>query len=444
MLKRKIDSYLFDWKNKKNHKPLIIKGSRQVGKTTSIEEFGKTYESFVEINFKENPEYTQCFSNYNPIDIVKKISLLNPDFKFLPNNTLILFDEIQEFPDAITSFKFFYQQGLYDLVASGSLLGISYKKISSIPVGFKEEYEMRSLDFEEYLWACGYEQNFIDDILSSLKHFKQLDKTAFDVLDQKYKEYLFLGGMPEVVYSFINTNNYNEPFSIQKRIYKDYEDDIIKYVEGLDVAKVKNIYRSITPQLSKDNHKFQISKISHGAKSRDYNGCHEWLVDAGLINVCNNINNLELPFELYKKDDHFRCYYADHGLFIASLDDEDRKTIIKNNDLNIYNGALYESLVSESLVKQGYKLYFYKNESSTIELDFLIRKDDCILPIEVKRQRGRATSLINCINNSDINIKKGIKLTYQNISKNGDFITMPYFLCFLLRRFLDDLDINKI
>lgn len=444
MLRRKIDIFLNEWKKKDNHKPLIVKGARQIGKTTSLEEFGKSYKSFVEINFKKNPEYVDCFDTYDPIDIVKKISILNPEFKFIQNDTLILFDEIQEYPDALTSFKFFHEQALYDVIASGSLLGISYKKVSSIPVGFKEEYEMKAMDFEEYLWACGYDEKVIDDIYSSLKKLKQLDKVVFSTLEKKYKEYLYLGGMPEVIQSFIDNKNYNEPLAIQLRIYKDYEDDITKYVEGLDVAKVKNIYRSITPQLAKDNHKYQISKIKRGAKSRDYLGCHQWLIDAGIINVCYNLKKLETPFELYKNEEYFRCYYADHGLFMASLDSEDRNMIVKDQDLEIFNGALYESLVSESLISQGYNLYFYKNESATIELDFIIRKENSILPIEVKKERGRATSLINCINNPNINVSKGIKLSHQNIGYNGDFITIPYYLSFLVRRFLDEIDINNV
>ena len=441
MLKRKVDSFLFDWKKRKNHRPLLIKGARQIGKTTSIKEFGKSYKSFVEINFKENPEFKDCFENYNPIDIIKRISIRNPEFKFIPNDTLILFDEIQEHPDALTSFKFFYEQGLYDIIASGSLLGINYKSISSIPVGFKEEYEMKSLDFEEYLWACGYEESFIENIYSSLAKLKELDTVTFNVLDERFKEYIYLGGMPEVINSFVETKNYQEPLAIQLRIYKDYEDDIIKYVEGLDVAKVKNIYRSITTQLSKDNHKYQISKIAHGAKSRDYIGCHEWLVDAGIINICYNLKQIESPFEINKDENYYRIYYADHGLFMASIDSEDKKGVINKNKFDIYNGALYESLVSEELVKQGYNLYFYKNESATIELDFLVRKENFIIPIEVKKERGRATSLINCINNPKINVTKGIKLTHQNINYNGDFITIPYFLTFLLRRFVSESNI---
>lgn len=444
MLKRKIDTFLNEWKQRDNHKPLIVKGARQIGKTTSIEEFGKSYKSFVEINFKMNPEYTDCFDTYDPIDIIKKISLINPEFRFIENDTLILFDEIQEYPDALTSFKFFYENTTYDLIASGSLLGISYKKVSSIPVGFKEEYEMKPMDFEEYLWSCGYDEKVIDDVYMSLKQMKQLDKVVFNTLDKKYREYLFLGGMPEVIQSFINNMNYNEPLAIQRRIYKDYEDDITKYVKGLDVAKVKNIYRSITSQLSKNNHKYQITKVSHGAKARDYVGCHEWLVDAGIINVCYNLKKLETPFELYKCDDYFRCYYVDHSLFIASIDNEDRNMIVKNGDLEIFNGAIYESLVSESLASQGYNLYFYKNESATIELDFVIRKENYILPIEVKKERGRATSLLNCINNSNINVSKGIKLTHQNIGYNGDVITIPYFLSFLLKRLMNDVDINVL
>lgn len=260
MLKRKINDFLLNWKNKEHHKPLIISGARQVGKTTSIREFGKTYKTFIEINFIFNPEYKDVFNMSFDIDtIIKEISLLNPKFKFIDYNTLIFLDEIQAYPNAITSLKPFAEDGRFDVICSGSLLGINYKQISSIPVGFKEEYVMYSLDFEEFLWANGYTFDQINDIFSYMKNLLPLPNIYFNKLNQLYKDYIFVGGMPEAVNTFIEENVFSNVFYIQNRIHKDYEDDITKYVEGLDVAKVKNIYRHISSQLAKDNHKFQSS-----------------------------------------------------------------------------------------------------------------------------------------------------------------------------------------
>ena len=443
MLKRKVDLFLKNWKENINKKPLIISGARQIGKTTSIRELGKTYESFVEIDFVKMPQFKSIFKNgYEVKNIIKEISLLEPKFQFIENNTLILFDEIQAYPDAATSLKPFSEDGRFDVICSGSLLGVNYKKISSIPVGFKEEYTMYSLDFEEFLWAIGYDDNQIEDIYDYMKKLMPLPESYINKLRQLYRDYIFVGGMPEAVKLFVENGTFSEPFNVQKRIYKDYEDDITKYVEGLDAAKVKRVYRHISAQLAKDNHKFQISKIGHGARTRDYIGTEEWLKDAGIINIAYNLEELELPFSSYEMSDYFRIYYAEHSLFIANLDEESKEDLIINENYEIYNGALYESLVSEALIKAGFKLYFYKNDASTIELDFLIRIKNEIVPIEVKRNRGRSKSL-NLILESNPKINFGIKLTNGNIGFENNKFTFPYYLAFLLKRFFKDTEYIK-
>lgn len=443
MLKRKVDLFLKEWKENINRKPLIISGARQIGKTTSIREFGKSYESFIEIDFVKMPKFKTIFKNgYDVNDIIKEISLLNPKFKFIKNNTLILFDEIQEYPDAATSLKSFSEDGRFDVICSGSLLGVNYKKISSIPVGFKEDYVMYSLDFEEFLWANGYNDNQIEDIYNFMKNIMPLPETYLDVLRKLYRDYIFVGGMPEAVNLFIKNGTFSETFNVQKRIYKDYEDDITKYVEGLSVAKVKKIYRHISSQLAKDNHKFQISKLGHGARKREYEGTEEWLKDAGIINIAYNLEKLDLPFSSYEMSDYFRIYYADHSLFIANLDDESKEDLIINENYEIYNGALYESLVSEALIKSGFKLYFYKNIDATIELDFLIRVKNEIVPIEVKRNRGRSVSLNYVLDNNE-KVNFGLKLTNGNIGFENNKFTFPYYLAFLLKRFFKETDYIK-
>ena len=443
MLKRKVDLFLQKWKENANRKPLIISGARQIGKTTSIKEFGKTYQSFIEINFITMPQFKKIFQNgYKVGNIIKEISLLNPTFKFIENNTLILFDEIQAYPDAATSLKPFCEDGRFDVICSGSLLGVNYKKISSIPVGFKEDYTMYSMDFEEYLWANGYSDSQIDDIYNYMKNLTPLPELYLNVLRQLYRDYIFVGGMPEAVDLFIKKGTFSDSFDVHKRIYKDYEDDIINYVEGLDAAKVKKVYRHISSQLAKDNHKFQISKIEHGARLREYYGVEEWLKDAGIINIAYNLEQLSLPFSSYEISDYFRIYYADHSLFIANLDEVTKEDLVVNENYEIYNGALYESLVSEALIKAGFKLYFYKNKDSTIELDFLIRIKNEIIPIEVKRNRGRSKSL-NAVLNSNENIRYGLKLTNGNIGFEDNKFTFPYYLSFLLKRFIKETDYIK-
>ena len=443
MLKRKVDVFLKKWKENHNKKPLIISGARQIGKTTSIRELGKTYESFIEIDFVKKPQFKTIFKNGCEVkNIIKEISLLEPKFKFIEKNTLILFDEIQAYPDAATSLKSFSEDGRFDVICSGSLLGVNYKKISSIPVGFKEEYTMYSLDFEEFLWANGYDENQIEDIYDYMKKLMPLPEVYVNKLSQLFRDYIFVGGMPEAVKLFVSSGTFSESFDVQKRIYKDYEDDITKYVEGLDFAKVKRVYRHISAQLAKDNHKFQISKIGHGARLRDYIGAEEWLKDAGIVNISYNLDELNIPFSSYEMSDYFRIYYAEHSLFISNLDEESKEDLVVNENYEIYNGALYESLVSEALVKSGFKLYFYKNSDSTIELDFLIRIKNEIIPVEVKRNRGRSKSL-NIILDTNENINYGLKLTNGNIGFENNKFTFPYYLTFLIKRFFKETEYIK-
>lgn len=440
MLKRKIDSFLEDWKNNPNKKPLIVSGARQIGKTTSIGEFGKTYESYIEINFFLEPKYKAIFnSGYEVNEIIKELSLLNPNFKIIPNNTLILFDEIQSYPDAITSLKSFALDKRFDIICSGSLLGVHYKHITSVPVGFKEEYIMKAMDFEEFLWANGYRNEHIEELFCSMKKLKPLSENIMNTFSKLFEDYLFCGGYPEAVDIFVKEKNFSNVFPIHKRIHKDYEDDITKYVEGLDTARVLNLYRHITPQLSKENHKFQYTKLGHGARFRDYIGCEEWLSNAGIINLAYKLKSLEFPFKGNEDTDLYKIYYSDTSLLISTLDDEANEDVRINKNFGIYNGAIYENIVGCSLLNQGYDLYYYRNTDSTIELDFLIRVKNEIIPIEVKTNKGKMKS-INNILKSNQKINYAIKLSKNNIGFVDNKFTFPYFLTFLLKRFFKETD----
>ena len=436
MLRRKIDDFLLTWKKAPNHKPLIIKGARQIGKTTSIEAFGKTYKSFIEVNFLLEPTLKNIFAKGYSVDsVIKELSLQKPNSQFIPHDTLILFDEIQAFPDATTSLKSFCQDRKFDVICSGSLLGINYSTISSIAVGYKEDFEMHSLDFEEFLWALGYKDDLIDDLFSSMKELKPLDDGVFQIISSCFQDYIFCGGMPEIVNTFINEKNFSNVFLKQKQLFQDYQDDITKYVNGLDKSRVQNLYKHITPQLAKENHKYQISKLGHGARNRDYIGCEDWLKDAGIINLAYSLSNLSLPLAGNEDYSNYRIYYQDTSLLVASLDDDAKTDLNQNKNFGIYSGALFENLVSEALVKEGYDLHFYRSEDSTIELDFVIRVKNELVPVEVKAKRGRTKSLNAVISNPKNHIHYGVKLSKNNIGFDGKIFTFPYFLSFLLKRF---------
>ncbi|MBR1884445.1 MAG: ATP-binding protein [Clostridia bacterium] len=440
-LKRKIDDFLILWKNDKDKKPLIVKGARQIGKTESIEYFASNnYTNVVEINFVLEKEYLDIFDNgFNVDKILENISFKNPKFKFVPHETLIFFDELQACPNCATSLKAFNKDGRFDVICSGSLMGINYNEIESNSVGNKIDYNMYSMDFEEFLWAKGYSEKQIEDIYKCMLELKPLSKLEYDVMMDNFKEYMVVGGMPEVVSRFVTNKNYSGILEMQKQILLDYEEDIVKYANGLDQGKILNVYRKIPAFLANENKKFQISKVENGARSREYVGTVEWLDRAGIINISYCMQNPELPLGGNYNPDSFRIYFADTGILIGSLDDEAQEDLRKNKNFNTYKGAIYENVIGDMLVKAGYNLYFYKNEKGTIEMDFFIRDKDSLIPVEVKANDNATVSLNNLIDSSKYSdIKYGIKLCNKNIGFNGKFYTFPYFLTFLLKRYLKE------
>lgn len=439
LLKRKIDKYLTDWKNRPDRKPLIIKGARQIGKTRSVEWFaGQNYASVIEINFIEQKKYREIFNDGFEVDaILKNISLLNPELKFIPGNTIFFFDELQACPNCATSLKFFKLDGRFDVICSGSLMGISYNEIESNSVGYKEDYEMHSMDFEEFLWAKGYNDEFTADLLSHMLDVRPLSELQMDTLMSLFRDYVIIGGMPEVVSTYVRNKNFSGTLDIQRQLLKDYEEDITKYVEGLDKAKVKAVYNHISTFLAKENKRFQITKIARNARNRDYMGCVEWLADAGVVNVCYCLNQPELPLKGNYDPKMYKIYFKDTGLLIASLDEEAQEDLRANKNLGTYKGAIYENIVGDMLVKQGYRLFYYHSDRPAIEMDFFIRDADSLIPVEVKANDGATASLNRLLNDDKYNdVKYGIKLGYRNIGFNGKFYTFPYFLTFLLRRFV--------
>lgn len=439
LLKRKIDSYLQSWKTSVGKKPLIVKGARQIGKTRSIEWFAKNnYGHVVQINFVEQPKYKGIFDDgFEVGSIIKNISLLNPGFEFVANDTLLFFDELQACPNCATALKFFKIDGRYDVICSGSLMGINYREIESNSVGYKEDYEMHSMDFEEFLWAKGYSEDFVEELYRHMHELKPFSQLQLDVLFGLFREYVTLGGMPEVVNTYIRNNNFSGTLELQRQLLKDYEEDITKYVEGLDKAKVKAIYNHISTFLAKENKRFQITKVARNARNRDYVGCVDWLADAGVINVCYCMNYPELPLKGNYDPKLYKIYFKDTGLLIASLDEEAQDDLRANKNLGTYKGAIYENIVGDMLEKQGYGLFYYSSDKPALEMDFFVRDADLLIPVEVKAMDGATASLNNLLKDDKYpDVKYGIKLGYKNVGFNGKFYTFPYFLTFLLKRFV--------
>jgi len=442
-LKRKIDQYLSEWKSDLSRKPLIVKGPRQVGKTESVRRFGEAnYKSVIYINFVEEPKYKMIITDgYNAGDIIRNITIIDPSKRFIPGETLIFFDELQEFPEISTSLKFFKIDESYDVICSGSMLGINYKRIESNSVGYKTDYEMHSLDFEEFLWAKGYGNDTISDMQNRMHTLTPFNETQLAVFNSVFLDFCILGGMPAVVREYITKGTFEGSLETQRQLIADYKEDIRKYADGIDQTRILNVFNQIPLQLAKDNKKFQISKVVNGARFKDYRGCVEWLYDAGIVNLCYCLNYPELPLKGNYADTKYKMYFADTGLLVAMLDEEAQDDLRANKNLDVYKGALYENIVGDALVKCGYDLYYFKREDSTLEEDFFVRTSSELIPIEVKSTNGKSKSLRTLINSDKYpDIRHGIKLIRGNIGFNDNIYTFPYFCTFLLKRYLKNQD----
>ena len=441
-LKRKLDDFLLEWKKSADRKPLIVKGARQIGKTESIKHFAANYENFVNINFVLEKKYkTICEDGYTVQDVIRNISRIDSEKKFVPGKTLILFDEIQDYPEIATSLKSFCIDRQFDVICSGSMLGINYKRIESNSVGYKSEFQMQSMDFEEFLWAMGYGSDVVGDLLSHMRSVTPFNQTDMNVFGSLFMDYCLLGGMPEVVRSFVEKGTFEGTLALQRALIADYKEDIKKYVEGIDKTRVLNVFNSIPVQLAKENKKFQVSKVASGAKFKDYWGCVEWLNDAGMVNLCHCLHTPELPLKGNFEEKKYKIYFKDTGLLVANLDDESQEDLRANRNMNVYKGALYENIVAEILSKQGYELFYYKKENSTLEQDFFVRTKKTLVPVEVKAKAGTAKSLSTLVKSDAYpDITTGIKFSAGNVGFQNNIYTFPYFCAFLLKRYLSGVD----
>ena len=436
-LRRKVDSLLNGWKSNPHRMPLVLKGARQVGKTYSIRQFARrNYQHFVEINFVERPEFKVIVRDgFSASSIVRNITAIDATFIFETGTTLILFDEIQEFPEIATSLKFFAEDGRFDVICSGSLLGVHYRRIASFSVGYQETSVMRSLDFEEFLFALGYRPEQLDEVLGFLVERKPFPEALQTAFGRRFLEYCACGGMPEAVCCFVEDGTFTDVARIQKRLVLDYRADVRKYCENLDAARIERVFDSVPAQLAKENKKFQYARIAKGARRKDFWGCVEWLRDAGIVNVCQKMSFPELPVKGNVDADFYKLYMADSGILMAMMDDEARADVLVRRNLGTWKGGFFENVVSEALVKAGAEPVYFKKDNSLLEMDFFLRSGDCLVPVEVKSENGQGKSLRTMIGSPHYpDIRWGIKLVNGNIGFANGVLTIPQWCAFLLPR----------
>ena len=439
MLKRKIEQALINWKNTPNHSPLIIKGCRQCGKTYSVRDFAKkNYKYEVYLNFFKNPSYISIFDGSLEIDnlIMMMSALLGPNAVFKPGETVIILDEIQDCPEARTALKFFREDGRFDVIGTGSLLGVKGygKQPKSIPVGSETVIEMHPLDFEEFLWANGITPQIIDKLKEYFNEEKPVPEALHEKMRQLIFQYTVVGGMPEVVDTFVKTKQMNSVLALQRDIVRSYEDDMVKYANDKDKSLIKECFQSIPKQLSKENKKFQYSIVKKGGTASKFQGSIQWIEDAGIIARCYNLDLPELPLDGNAIDDVFKVYMQDSGLLVSMLEDGTQFDILQGN-LYGYKGAIFENLMADIFTKMGRKLYYYHKDSG-LEIDFVIRYKGGATLIEVKATTGNTKSTKTILSHPEkYHVAGAIKLGDYNVGRNEKILTIPIYMGFLLNEF---------
>ena len=460
MLKRKIETYLAGWKSTKNRKPLVIKGIRQCGKTFIVRKFAnENYESVIYINFVLEPDKKSAFIGNIDVDtITLNLSALIPDSRFIEGKTCIILDEIQECKEARTSLKSFHIDGRFDVITTGSLLGVKgygnkKKKDSeegqdSVPVGYETIIDMYPLDFEEFLWANGIGDAVVDSVKSCFKNEKPVPEGIHKAMMELLYRYVIVGGLPEAVNCFLETKNIGLIYKVQRNLITEYEEDMVKYADDADKPRIRECFESIPRQLAKENKKFQYSVIRKGGRASQYIGSIQWLEDAGIARRCYNLQATELPLEGNSIQDCFKVYTTDIGILMAMLDYGAQADILKGN-LYGYKGAIFENLMADFLCKSGQRLYYFHKDSG-LELDFLVRfRNECVI-LEVKARGGKAKSMATILKNKGTyHVNNAIKLGRYNVGREGAILTIPLYMGFLIEdRFVDevipDVDLNSL
>lgn len=431
MLKRKITDEIKNWTVKKEKKCLVIQGARQTGKTYIIERFAEeNYDEYVEINFKQMPSAMDIFAGDLTVEnMVMAMRFRFPDKKLIPGKTLIFLDEIQECQEAITSLKFWALDNQYDVIASGSLLGIDYKRASSYPVGYVDYLRMYGVDFEEFLWGIGITTDMVNNLKGYLHDKTVIPEAIHKQMMAYYRQYIAIGGMPEVVQKYVDTKDFREVDNLQRSLLQGYQYDIAHYAVAEEKVKAEKCYLSLAKQLlDKENHKFQYKEVEHGGRAQKYYSSIEWLLRADMIHLSKLVTDVKFDLEDYSREDFFRVYPTDLSLLMAMRDFSIKQHIVENSLEGNSKGGIYESAIADAFYKKGYQLYFYKNETTKREIDCLIQKNGNVIPIEVKSGNTRATSLKALMKNNSA-ITYGYKFADSNVGISDDgIITLPLYM----------------
>lgn len=441
VFKRKIDKILEDWLGEPHHKPIVVKGIRQCGKTSSVMDFAtRHFKHVVYLDFRMHPDYKKFFvTDISVSSIIMRISAAIPTAEIEPHETCFVFDEIQDCPLARSSLKYFFLDGRFEVMCTGSLLGVHGYKTkeqkdepeASIPVGFEHIVEMYPMDFEEWLWANGIKPMHFSYLKECLQKETPVDPALHDRFRELLHQYVVVGGMPEVLTTFVETGHVGKVLTVQKRIVEEYKADMVKYATPADKAHVRECFESIPAQLVREYKKFSYNIVRKGGRGRDYAGSLQWIEDAGIVRRCYNIEKTELPLDGNKIQSEFKVYMSDIGLLISMLEDGTQSNIL-SGDLLGYKGAIFENLVADLLGKMGRKLYYYHKDSG-VELDFVMRYQGKCTPVECKAQTGNAKSLKTVLKNTEkYHVEQAIKLGDYNIGRNGAILTLPLYMGFLL------------
>lgn len=455
MLKRKIEKRLAEWRQTEGRKPLVIKGIRQCGKTYIVRKFAQeNYENVVYVNFILEPDKKTAFAGGLDVDtLILNLSALVGGSRFEAGKTCIILDEIQECKEARTALKSFCTDGRFDVIATGSLLGVrGYGEsrqrggapgADSVPVGYETVVEMHPLDFEEFLWANGIGKAVIDTLKSCFENETPVPAGVHKALMELLYRYVIVGGLPEVVNCFLETKNIEQIYRLQRSLVAGYEEDMVKYAADDDKPHIRECFESVPKQLAKENKKFQYSVVRKGGRAVQYVGSIQWLEDAGIVKRCYNTQITELPLEGNAVKDCFKVYATDIGILMAMLDYGTQADILQGN-LYGYKGAIFENLMADFLCKSGQKLYYFHKDSG-LELDFLVRyRGECVI-VEVKAKTGKAKSMSTVLKNKHVyHVNDAIKLGQYNVGREGNVLTLPLYMGFLIKDTLADAAIPDV
>lgn len=442
MFRRKIENVLKSWLDDPSHKPLVVKGVRQCGKTSSIVDFAhKHFKHVVYLDFREHPDYKKFFTPNLEVDaIIMRITAAMPSVEIEDGETCFVFDEIQDCPKARGSLKYFYLDGRYEVMCTGSLLGVNGYKTqeekkeeeeASIPVGFEDIVEMYPMDFEEWLWANGIKDMHFEYLRKCLVSETPVEEALHERFRELLHQYVVVGGMPEVVTTFMDTKQIGKVLAVQRRIVDEYKSDMVKYAATADKSRIRECFESIPAQLAREYKKFSYTVVRKGGRGRDYAGSLQWIEDAGIVRRCYNMRITELPLDGQRIPSEFKVYMADIGLLIAMLEEGTQSSILQG-DLLSYHGAIKENLVADIFGKMGRKLYYYHKDGG-VELDFLMRYKGQCTPVECKATTGNAKSMRTVLEHPEkYHVTSALKMGDYNIGRSGQLLTVPMYMAFLL------------